>query len=161
MVSVYVDGATAGTRHVGIAAIARTAEGDFLGWASRRMPRMTNNEAEYHAALLGVELAHMLEIATVEIVSDSEVVVRQMRGMSRVNSQRLKALHSRLCAAVAGLGEVSFRHVERDLNRVADALATEALHGRCVSMKGVAAGGRGSVDGQRGQGGWLSRWRRT
>jgi hypothetical protein len=40
-----------GCAHVGIAAVARGARGAFLGWESRQLGRMTNNEAEYHAAL--------------------------------------------------------------------------------------------------------------
>lgn len=134
-VTIYVDGATAGTRHVGVAAVARSKEGFFLGWLSRQLPRMTNNEAEYRAVLTGLDLAQQLAAERVQIVSDSEVVVRQMRGLSRVNSGRLKPLHRETCGRVGDFRQVSFYHVQRDENVLADALATEALQGREVRMR--------------------------
>lgn len=134
-ISIHVDGATIGVQHTGAAAIARSPEGYFLGWWSRQLPRMTNNEAEYHATLLGLALADQLGMENVEIVSDSEVVVRQMRGLSRVNSARLKPLHQETCRAVAQFTSVTFKHVPRVQNRLADALAAEAVNGSAVRMR--------------------------
>ena len=133
-ITIHVDGATAGTTQAGIAAIARTPEGYFLGWLSRQLPRMTNNEAEYRATLLGLALAQRLKARQVTIISDSEVVVRQMRGISRVHSSRLKPLHQETCARVRHFAAVEFKHVPRAENALADALAAEALNGRCVHM---------------------------
>lgn len=50
--TIFVDGGTAGGTHTGIAAVARSHQGYFLGWESRQLPPMSNNEAEYKAALL-------------------------------------------------------------------------------------------------------------
>lgn len=133
-ITIFVDGATAGTNAVGVAAIARTKEGLFQGWLSKQLPRMTNNEAEYHAVLLGLELASRLRATHVQIVSDSEVVVRQMRGLSRVNSSRLRPLHQETCMRVGRFAQVTFSHVLRDKNGLADALATDARNGRTVTM---------------------------
>lgn len=135
MISIHVDGAVSGTQYAGAAAVARTPDGVFLGWLSRQMPAMTNNEAEYQAALLGLALARRLGASAVEIVSDSEVVVRQMQGQSRVLSQRLRQLHQETCARIGHFQQVSFRHVPREENHLADALATEALLGRPVKMR--------------------------
>ena len=135
MISIHVDGAVSGTQFAGAAAVARTPDGIFLGWLSRQFPAMTNNEAEYQAALLGLALARHLGISSVEIVSDSEVVVRQMQGQSRVLSQRLRQLHQETCARLGHFRQVSFRHVPREENHLADALATEALLGRPVKMQ--------------------------
>jgi ribonuclease HI len=135
---IHVDGAIAGNRHTGIAAVARTGKGYFLGWISRRLPRMTNNEAEYHAALLGLELARELRAGRVDILSDSETVVRQMAGTSRVNSPRLKPLHRETCRVVADFESVRFIYVGREANKLADALAAEALAGQLVSMPGLS-----------------------
>lgn len=133
-VSVYVDGSIGLGNKSGIAAIARTNQGYFVGWLSRQLNPMTNNEAEYQATLLGLELATLLGLATLEIVSDSTTVVWQMQGRSRVNSARLKGLHQQTCQAVTRFQQVTFRCVSRTENQIADALATEALHGRCVTM---------------------------
>lgn len=141
-VSVHVDGAVSGTKFAGAAAVARTREGYFLGWLSRQLTSMSNNEAEYQAALLGLTLAGQLGADTVEIISDSEVVVRQMRGQSRVLSARLKRLHQETCARAGRFAEVSFRHVPRTENWLADALATEALAGRIVRMPSARKPGK-------------------
>jgi ribonuclease HI len=107
----------------------------YCSLRSRRLPQMTNNEAEYQATLLGLALARRLGAEVVEIVSDSEVVVRQMQGQSRVISGRLKRLHQETCRVVGLFKLVTFRHVPRELNCLADALATEALAGRVVQMQ--------------------------
>jgi len=134
--AIFVDGAVGDPHHAGIAAIALSVEGHFQGWLSRQLPGMTNNEAEYKAVLLGLELARQLAISTVEIISDSEVVVRQMLGLSRVQSDRLKQLHQQTCTQVAYFQTVHFRHVRREQNKLADALAAEAMAGRLVQMAG-------------------------
>ena len=67
---IHVDGAMSGTQHAGAAAVARSSEGYFLGWLSRQLPQVTNNEAEYHAALLGLLLAKQLGTRNVVIISD-------------------------------------------------------------------------------------------
>lgn len=139
---IHVDGATAGVAHAGIAAIARGPGGVFIAWESRQLRPMTNNEAEYHATLLGLSLAAGLRARRVEIVTDSDVVVRQMRGLSRVLSPRLQGLYRRAADATARFELVTFRHVPREENRLADALAAEALRGRTVGMrKGVVDSG--------------------
>lgn len=132
--TIFVDGAIAGGQKSGVAAVARTSQGHFLGWLSRQLPRMTNNEAEYQAVLLGLALGRHLEAETVEIVTDSQVVVHQMQGRSRVNSPRLKQLHRQACVAVRPFRRVRFRHVSREQNKLADALAAEALEGQVVRM---------------------------
>lgn len=136
-ITIHVDGGMAGTKHAGAAAVARTPEGYFVGWLSQQLPMMTNNEAEYRATQLGLALAQGLGAQSVLIVSDSEVVVRQMRGLSRVVSQRLKRLHQQTCKQTAVFQQVDFRHVPREQNHLADALATEAINGRVVQMPGL------------------------
>ena len=132
--TVYVDGSLRNLSDAGAAAIALAPGGYFLGWLSRKLPRMTNNEAEYNAVLLGLELAHCLARQTVEIRSDSEVVVRQVMGLSRVNSSRLKPLHRQTCARIAHFEQVRLHHVPREQNMMADALATLAAAGQLVRM---------------------------
>lgn len=132
--NIFVDGAVGNPHHAGIAAIALSFEGYFKGWLSRQLPGMTNNEAEYNSVLLGLELARQLNIKEFEIVSDSEVVVRQMLGLSQVHSNRLKQLHQKTCTEIAYFQTVNFRHVPRTQNKLADALAAEAMAGRMVKM---------------------------
>ncbi len=148
-VQIHVDGsigeAGPSDGYTGIAAVARSAEGHFLGWMSRQLPPMTNNEAEYLAALLGLELAQQVSAKHVEIVSDSQVLVWQMNGQSLVHSQRLKPLHAQMCQAAGYFSSVRFRHVPREENQLADALATEALMGRLARMPAAKGRNGGSV----------------
>ena len=102
---VYVDGAIAGNRYTGIAAVARSERGYFRGWISRQMARMTNNEAEYHAALLGLELAGELGAGRVDLLSDSGVVVGEVMGTSRGNSPRLEGWQRPACGGGAGVAQ--------------------------------------------------------
>lgn len=133
--AIYVDGAI-GDSHTsgktGIAAVALSPNGYFLGWESRQLEPMTNNEAEYQAALLGLKLGRALRAKHVHIFTDSQVVVWQMQGYSRVNSPNLKHLHRQTCQAAARFHQVQFEHIGREKNRLADALAANALEGKCV-----------------------------
>ncbi len=133
-VIIHVDGATGSPHHAGIAAVAQTRAGQFLGWQSQQLDSMTNNEAEYGALLLGMALAQRLGLQQFTLVSDSEVVVRQMQGRSRVLSPRLKGLHQRACHLAGFFEEVVYQHVLRGRNRVADALAANAMVGEVVQL---------------------------
>lgn len=131
-VLIHVDGATGSQQHTGIAAVAQTPDGQFLGWQSQQLGCMTNNEAEYSALLLGMALAQRLNLQSITLVSDSEVVVRQMQGRSRVLSPRLKKLHQQACHIAGFFEQITFTHVLRSHNRLADALAANAMEGKEV-----------------------------
>lgn len=111
----------------GLGVAIRDASGAVCHVASRRAGPMTNNEAEYSAVILALEMLGGLPRAAVDVVSDSEIVVFQMQGHFSVNSPALKVLHRRACALARGFEEVRFVHVPRDRNGLADALAREAL----------------------------------
>jgi len=114
----------------GLGVVVRDGTGQVVAWRSERVAReMTCNEAEYEALLLGLETARALEPDQVEVRMDSQVVVNQMRGLFSVRKASLRRLHARARAAVAALGAVGFVHVPRRRNRLADALANEAVEG--------------------------------
>ncbi len=98
-------------------------ECDTLGTA-------TNNVAEYTALLRALELATELAVTTLAVFSDSELLVRQMRGEYKVKSLDLQALHRAATGAARGVGAVTFTHVRREFNKDADKLCNEALDGR-------------------------------
>lgn len=90
----------------------------------------TNNIAEYAALLALLEYVAPLHPAALEIVSDSELLVRQMEGRYRVKDSRLKILHAAARRLVDGMENVTVRHVRREQNRDADALANRAMDSR-------------------------------
>ena len=85
------------------------AHGEAIGVA-------TNNVAEYRALVAGLERAAELQVGDVEVVSDSELLVKQMTGEYRVKHDGLKPLHAAAKQAVARLGTVRFLAVRREDN---------------------------------------------
>lgn len=96
------------------------ARGDTIGVA-------TNNVAEYRAVLAGLARAHELGLKEVEVVSDSELVVKQMTGEYRIKNQTLLELSLEIKALEREIGSVSYRSVRREHNELADRLVNEAL----------------------------------
>jgi len=87
----------------------------------------TNNVAEYHGLIEALRLAVGREAREVEILADSELIVRQMLGTYRVRHPDLKPLHEQASQLVSRLGVFRIRHVRREHNRHADRLVNLAL----------------------------------
>jgi ribonuclease HI len=96
------------------------AEGEAIGVA-------TNNVAEYSGLVAGLKKALELHVPEVEVVSDSELLVKQMRGEYRVKNEALRALFVEASALARDLASVEYRHVKRAHNELADRLVNEAL----------------------------------
>jgi probable phosphoglycerate mutase len=96
------------------------AEGEAIGTA-------TNNVAEYSGLIAGLRKALELQIPSVEVVSDSELMVKQMRGEYRVKNEALRALSLEAARLAKEIGDVEYRHVKRAHNELADRLVNEAL----------------------------------
>jgi ribonuclease HI len=112
-----------------IAAVVQDDEGGVLEERRERIGRATNNVAEYRALLLGIERAAALGATELELVGDSELIVRQVKGEYRVKDRALRELHSEVRRALAGFEGWSIRHVRRERNAEADRLVNEALDG--------------------------------
>jgi len=127
-VVVNVDGGARGNPGpAAVAAVAATPGGDALASRGEAIGRATNNVAEYRALLLGIALAQELGAAEVDLVGDSELVVKQVKGEYRVKDQNLRPLHAEVRSALAGFERWSIRHVRREHNEAADRLVNETL----------------------------------
>jgi ribonuclease HI len=125
---VNVDGGARGNPGpAAVAAVVSTPGGEVIEQRGEVIGRATNNVAEYRALLLGLELAQERGTAEVELIGDSELVVRQVKGEYRVKDAALRELHARVHAALAGFERWSIRHVRRDENAIADGLVNDAL----------------------------------
>jgi ribonuclease HI len=125
---VNVDGGARGNPGpAAIAAVASTADGEVLESRGEAIGVATNNVAEYRALLLGIDLARQHGAGEVELVGDSELIVKQVKGEYRVKDAGLKPLHAQVKAALAGFDRWSIRHVRREHNAAADALVNETL----------------------------------
>ena len=96
------------------------ARGEAIGVA-------TNNVAEYRALVAGLEKAVELGLRDVQVVSDSELLVKQMRGEYRVKNAALAVLKDDAEQLADRIGRVTYRAVRREQNTLADSLVNEAL----------------------------------
>jgi ribonuclease HI len=96
------------------------ARGETIGVA-------TNNVAEYRALIAGLEKAVELGIDELEVVSDSELLVKQMQGEYRVKNEALRELNDEANSLERKLGRVRYAAVRREHNELADKLVNEAL----------------------------------
>ena len=87
----------------------------------------TNNVAEYSGLIAGLEKALELGLQDVEVVSDSELMVKQMRGEYRVKNEALRELSLRAARLAREIGSVTYTAVRREHNVLADRLVNEAL----------------------------------
>ena len=96
------------------------ARGEAIGLA-------TNNVAEYSALVAGLRKALELGVDEVEVVSDSELLVRQMTGEYRVKNAALVELSLEAARLAREIGRVRYTAVRREHNELADRLVNEAL----------------------------------
>lgn len=128
--TVHVDGGARGNPGpAAVGAVIRDESGEILVEAGERIGVATNNVAEYKALLLGIARAKELGADRLELVGDSELIVKQVRGEYRVKDQGLKPLHAEVKAALEPLEEWTIRHVRREHNADADRLVNVTLDG--------------------------------
>ena len=87
----------------------------------------TNNVAEYRALVAGLAKAAELGVDELDVVSDSELMVRQMTGVYRIKNEALRELSLEAARLARKLGRVEYRAVRREQNELADRLVNEAL----------------------------------
>jgi ribonuclease HI len=99
---------------------ALAADGEAIGVA-------TNNVAEYRGLVAGLAKAIELGVDELEVVSDSELLVKQMRGEYRIKNEALRALADEAHGLARRIGAVTYVAVRREHNELADRLVNEAL----------------------------------
>ncbi|HVC19544.1 MAG TPA: ribonuclease HI family protein [Vicinamibacterales bacterium] len=128
MTTIYIDGGSRG--NPGPAAFGvRIEDGDGALVAELResLGIATNNVAEYRGLLAALTWAVSHGHRQVRVRSDSELLVKQMRGEYRVKNAGLQPLHQQARSLVARLERVTFEHVPRSRNKEADRLANLAM----------------------------------
>lgn len=127
---VNVDGGARGNPGpAAIAVVVQGPGGEVLEERGERIGRATNNVAEYKALLLGIERAAALGASELELVGDSELVVRQVKGEYKVKDATMRELHTEVKKALQPFERWSIRHVRREHNAEADRLVNRALDG--------------------------------
>ncbi|HEY6946280.1 MAG TPA: ribonuclease HI family protein [Candidatus Acidoferrum sp.] len=123
-----IDGASRG--NPGPAAygvLVRDANGTVAAKLKKYIGRFTNNVAEYYGLIAAMDYAQSHGVRAIRIESDSELLVKQMRGLYKVKSADLQPLYERAQKMSKSFDSFRIDHVYREQNREADVLANEAL----------------------------------
>lgn len=132
-----IDGASRGNPGpASYALILKDPSGKVVFQLGKKLGRQTNNVAEYYALLAALDYAVGHGIRALRIRSDSELLVRQMKGRYKVKSADLKPLHERALKLARQLEYFVIEHILREMNREADALANQALDGGDTQYEG-------------------------
>jgi ribonuclease HI len=107
--------------------VLETEDGTVLAAHGEAIGVATNNVAEYRALVEGLRKAAELQVDELEVVSDSELLVHQMRGDWKVKNEALRELWSEANDLERKLGKVTYTAVRREHNELADSLVNEAL----------------------------------
>lgn len=131
--TIHADGGSRGNPGpAGAGAMIRDHLGNAVGSVSKFLGTRTNNFAEYEAVILAFGMLAELVAGNVaktevEVKMDSELVVKQMKGIYKVKHPTMKEQYARLMQAAGAFGKVTFTHVPRVQNSDADTLANEAM----------------------------------
>ncbi|MDE3155010.1 MAG: ribonuclease HI family protein [Acidobacteriota bacterium] len=128
MITAYIDGGSRGNPGpAGYGVRIEDADGALVEEFHASVGIATNNVAEYRGLLAALQWALEHGTGTLRIRSDSELLVKQMRGEYRVKNAGLAPLHGEARMLVHRIGRVVFEHVPRTKNRDADRLANLAM----------------------------------
>lgn len=124
----HIDGGSRGNPGpAAYAVVVDTAEGTRLASLSKYLGHATNNVAEYQGLLAALDYAIEHNYRRLKIISDSELLTRQINGQYKVRNANLKILHERARVLVAQFDSFCIEHVRREHNQEADRLANEAM----------------------------------
>ena len=124
----YTDGGARGNPGPAATAyVLQSDDGTVLAAQGEAIGVATNNVAEYSALVSGLRRAIELGVVEVEVRSDSELMVKQMRGEYRVKNKALQELFLDASRLALQLGAVTYTHVRREHNELADRILNDVL----------------------------------
>jgi ribonuclease HI len=127
-VIVHVDGGARGNPGPAAAAsVVSSSTGEILDEASELLGTATNNVAEYRALLLGLARAQALGATEVEVINDSELIAKQVKGIYKVKHEAMRALSQQALVELRHFDKWTIRSVPRAQNAHADSLVNAAL----------------------------------
>ena len=125
---VYADGGARGNPGISGCGAVLMIDGKPLSSSSKFLGlKMTNNAAEYHGLLLGLNIAQHHFVKSLEVLMDSLLVVNQIKGEWRINEPNLIILHDKAMKEIEKFKKFKILHIPREENIIADKLANEAM----------------------------------
>ena len=130
-VRLYVDGAARGNPGpAGAGAVIVNAEGHIVAKMGKFLGENTNNYAEYMGLILGLRRAKAMGLKDLEVLADSELMVRQLNGQYQVKADNLRPLHEEAKALLSAIPKADIRHIPREENAAADEMSNRAIDER-------------------------------
>jgi ribonuclease HI len=127
----YTDGAARGNPGpAGAGAVIINADGHIVAKVGKFLGESTNNVAEYMGLILGLKRARAMGIKELEVLSDSELLVKQLAGDYAVKAEHLRPLHDEAQALLKGFAWTQVRHIPREENSQADLMSNRAIDER-------------------------------
>jgi len=124
----HTDGGSRGNPGpAGYGVVIHDSDGNKVAGLSQYLGRQTNNFAEYQALIAALEYAIQHGPKALKVISDSELMVRQLKGIYKVKDPSLRDLYERASELIAHLDWFNIEHVLRGQNREADELANQAM----------------------------------
>ncbi|MBN1456901.1 MAG: phosphoribosylglycinamide formyltransferase [Sedimentisphaerales bacterium] len=127
--TIYTDGGSRGNPGEGAAAfVILDKNKKIVAEKAVYLKKTTNNIAEYTAMLNALKDAKKLDAASVDVFSDSELMVRQINGQYKVKSNNLKDLNLKCLELLENFQKCNIMHIRREKNTLADKLANKAMN---------------------------------
>ncbi len=111
----------------GAGIVLKDSKGNVIKQGGKFLGICTNNEAEYTALILGLATAKAEGIKSLECSLDSELIVKQLNGVYRVKSPKLKGLYEKVKNLEKDFEHIRYKHVKRQFNKEADAMVNKAI----------------------------------
>jgi ribonuclease HI len=124
----FTDGAARGNPGpAGAGAVIISPEGHVVAKVGKYLGETTNNVAEYTGLILGLKRAKAMGLRELDVLADSELLVKQLSGEYQVKAEHLAPLHQEAKALLAGFDVAEVRHIPREENEAADAMSNRAI----------------------------------
>lgn len=124
---INIDGGSRGNPGLAAFAYIIVRQGESSIEFADTIEKATNNVAEYSALVAALEKCVALKFSNVKILSDSELLVKQMLGVYRVKHPDLQPFHEKSCRLARQIAEFEIEHIRREQNKRADELCNIAM----------------------------------
>ncbi len=133
--TIYSDGGARGNPGpAGIGVVICNKDGKCQKF-SHFIGHATNNQAEYEALIFALEKARSLDGQEIKCYLDSELITKQLNGFYKIKNKALKPLFNQVLALTTYFEKVSFIHINRTKNKIADKLVNEAIDKKFMNVK--------------------------
>ncbi len=127
VLEIYTDGASKGNPgESGIGVVLKIDE-QIVGDIKKYIGEATNNVAEYNAVIVGLKEAKRLKFKRIRLLSDSELLIKQLTGEYKIKSEKLQRLFNEIKKISKYFAQVDINKISRDENKQADKLANQAV----------------------------------